>query len=409
MKLVYRAIDQSGGEVADSIEAVSIADANEKLRDRGLYMTSITEDSRASSSPARRPPAKSGRTRRVKNLTLFSRQLAMLVRTGTPLAEALGAIQRQLPPGTWREVLGDLHRQIEEGSTLSAAMEAHPAFFDAVCRSLVAAGEASGKLDAMLERLARLTRQQLRIQRSVTGALTYPCLLLVIGLVVVTVMIAFVMPRFEGLFASLDAPLPPTTMVLMAISDFVRSKWWLLTAVALVMVVGGTLGLSTQAGRRLTDRWVVGLPILGGVARSLMTARFARLLGVLLDSQVPMLEALTLVRNSSGNSLYATLIGEVHDAVVRGESLSSVLGRSPLISPYVSEAIRHGEQSGQVSPVLLDVADFMDEENDGLVRMAAKLLEPIMLIVLGVVVAIIALSIFIPLFDLTSLTHGGGV
>ncbi len=278
----------------------------------------------------------------------------------------------------------------------------------AMATSIGADGSYVDVNDAMLERLARLTRQQLRIQRSVTGALTYPCLLLVIGLVVVTVMIAFVMPRFEGLFASLDAPLPPTTMVLMAISDFVRSKWWLLTAVALVMVVGGTLGLSTQAGRRLTDRWVVGLPILGGVARSLMTARFARLLGVLLDSQVPMLEALTLVRNSSGNFLYATLIGEVHDTVVRGESLSSVLGRSPLISPYVSEAIRHGEQSGQVSPVLLDVADFMDEENDVLVRMAAKLLEPIMLIVLGVVVAIIALSIFIPLFDLTSLAHGGG-
>lgn len=409
MKLVYQAIDESGREVADSIEAVSIADANEKLRDRGLYMTSITEDSSESSSPARHPPAKVGRTRRLKSLALFSRQLAMLVRTGTPLAQALGAIQRQLPAGTWREVLVDLRRQIEEGSTLSTAMDAHPAFFDSVCRSLVAAGEASGKLDAMLQRLAQLTRQQLKIQRSVTEALIYPCMLLVIGTVVVTVMIVFVLPRFEGLFASLDAPLPPSTMVLMAISDFVRSKWWLLTAVALVIAVGATLGLSTKAGRRLTDRWVVGLPLLGGVARSLMTARFARLLGVLLDSQVPMLEALTLVRNSAGNFLYATLIGEAHDTVVRGESLSSVLGRSPLISPYVSEAIRHGEQSGQVSPVLLDIADFMDEENDVVVRTAAKLLEPIMLILLGLVVAVIALSIFIPLFDLTSLAHGGGV
>ena len=143
------------------------------------------------------------------------------------------------------------------------------------------------------------------------------------------------------------------------------------------------------------------------MVQSLATARLVRLLGVLLDSQVTLLDALGLTRQSAGNLLYAGLVGEAQDAVTRGESLSSVFSGSDLISPYVSEAVRHGEQSGQTSTVLLDMADFMDEENESVVRTLSKLVEPIMLIVLGIVVGIIALSIFLPLFDLTSLTHGG--
>ncbi len=345
-----------------------------------------------------------GGSKRLKSVALFSRQLSLLVRTGTPLADALGAMERQLPPGPWRTVVADLHRHIEEGSSLARAMEAHPAFFDSVCRSLVAAGESSGRLEGMLERLARLLHQQLKIRRSVTGALIYPCLLVFVGIAVVVLMLCFVLPRFEGLFQTLNAPLPPSTSALLALSDLLRSGWWAFAALIAAAGGGAWFAMTTDKGRRALDSTVVGLSGIGPIARSLLTARFARVLGVLLDSQVPLLEALQLTRGSTGNSLYADLMTASEDAVARGETVSGVLESSPLISPYVAEALRHGEQSGQMSAVLLDMADFMDEENEALVRTLSKLLEPIMLVVLGIVVAIIAISLFMPLFDLTSLT-----
>lgn len=407
MKLAYQGTDESGNEVADTLEALSLAEARETLRRRGVRVMNLSEVT-ASPAAASGAPRMRGRTRRLKDLALLARQLAVLVRTGTPLAEAIEAIVRQQPPGPWREVVADVHRQIEQGTSLSVAMARHPLWFDAVCISLISAGESSGQLDNLLERLARLTRQQLKVRRTVIGALIYPALLMVVGVVVVIVMIGFVLPRFSTLFANLDAPLPPSTQILMHLSDLLRGYWWILLGVAVAAAVTAKVLVSTPSGRRNWDAAMVSLPWTGAMVRSLVTARLTRLLGTLLQSQVPMLEALKLVRGSTGNSTYSELVVQAEDAVVRGESLSSALGSSPLISPYVAEAIRHGEQSGQVSPVLLDMASFMDEENEVIVRTMAKLLEPIVLIVLGIIVAIIAISVFMPLFDLTSLTQGGG-
>jgi type IV pilus assembly protein PilC len=304
-------------------------------------------------------------------------------------------------------VVSDVHAQVEGGSTLSDAMRRYPACFNDICTSLVAAGESSGQLDVLLDRLSLLTRQQLKVQRTLMSAMIYPLLLMVVGIAVVAVMIVFVLPRFSDLFATLDAPLPPSTELLMMAAEFLRGRWWMILIALVAMAVATKFALSRPAGRRGLDRALVRLPGCGHVVRSLLTARFARVLGVLLDSRVPLLEALELVRVSTGNVLYTDLLGQAHEAVVRGESLSAVLATSPLISPYVSEALRHGEQSGQMSPVLLEMAEFMDEENESLVSTMARLVEPIMLLVLGGVVAMIAISIFLPLFDLTSLAGGG--
>jgi type II secretory pathway component PulF len=405
MKLAYRAIDESGREVSDFLEATGVEEAGEELRHRGLHVTSVNEIS-SPSAASHRPRAAGTRGRRLKDLALFSRQLALLVRTGTPLADALGAMVRQLAAGPWRAVVADIQRRVEEGVTLSDAMETHPRYFDQVCRSLVAAGETSGQLDQMLERFAHLTRQQLKIWRTVTGAMIYPVLLAVVGIAVIVLMLGVVLPRFAGLFETLDAPLPPTTKGLMMLSDSLRSGWWAYVASMLVSVIGVAVLLSSQAGRRFRDRTLVQLPWLGGIVRDLLTARFARLLGVLLGSQIPMLDALSITRRSTGNSRYAELVEEAEESVVRGEALSGVLAQSPLINPYVAEAVRNGERSGQVSPVLLEMAEFMDEENEALVQTLTRLIEPVMLIALGIIVAIIAVSLFMPLFDLTSLTTG---
>ncbi|MHC4140353.1 MAG: type II secretion system F family protein [Planctomycetota bacterium] len=405
MRLAYQAIDQSGREISDHLEAAGVEEAGVELRQRGLYVTSVNE---VSSPPAtsRRRRAAGTRGRRLKDLALFSRQLALLVRTGTPLADALGAMVRQLAAGPWRAVVADLQHRVEEGVTLSDAMESHPGYFDQVCLSLVAAGESSGKLDQMLDRFAHLTRRQLKIWRTVMGAMIYPAVLAVVGVAVVVLMLGFVLPRFTGLFETLDAPLPPTTKWLITLSDSLRSTWWAYAAAMLGSVIGLAFLIASQAGRRFRDRTLLQIPGLGGIVRDLLTARFTRLLGVLLGSQIPMLEALSITRRSTGNSRYAELVEEAEESVIRGEALSGVLSQSSLISPYVAEAVRHGERSGHVSPVLMEMAEFLDEENEALVQTLTKLIEPFMLIALGLVVAVIAVSLFMPLFDLTSLTTG---
>lgn len=377
--------------------------ASEYANEHNLQDPLKSENEKPKPSTGRKP----GRGRRLKDLSMFARQLAVLVRTGTPLAQAMDAIQKAISPGAWFNVIEDLRRKVDEGSALSDAMLQHKDYFDPVCSSLIAAGEASGELDSMLSRLSDLTRQQLRIRRSVGGALVYPALLMTIGVIVVIVMIGFVLPQFAGLFETLDAPLPPSTQVLMAISGFIRDKWWMLLIIGGIACVSAKYAISTEKGSRALDKVLVKLPYVGTFLRNLITARIARLLGVLLGSQVRLLEALQLTKQATTNACYNDLLQEAEDAVSQGEPLSLTLARSFLINPSLSEAIKHGEQSGQLGVVLLDMSEFMDEENDIVVKTLASILEPVILIILGIVVGCIAISMFLPLFDLTSLAQGG--
>jgi type II secretory pathway component PulF len=364
----------------------------------------------------REPPAPaptSGRSRRpgtrgVKDLAMWSRQLLVLLRSGMPLADAAGAIERQTPEGPWKQVLADVNRRVEEGMPLSAAMSEHPERFDAVSRGLVAAGESSGALDAMLDRLAQLTRQQLRLRRSLSGALVYPSLLVFVAVAVVVVMLFFVLPRFEGLFESLDAPLPPSTSLLLAASGLLRGNWWILIVVPLVGAGAAWLVTGTAGGRRSLDASTLRVPYFGPLRRSLETAKIARLLGVLLESRVPVLEALQLTAQATVSILYGELLVETEEAVGRGESISQAFGRSELVAASIAEAVHHGEHGGQTGSVLTTLADFMDEDNEAAVKAVTSMLEPIIMIVLGVIVGFIAISLFLPLFDLTAATGTGG-
>jgi type II secretory pathway component PulF len=333
----------------------------------------------------------------LKPVAIWSRQLSVLLRSGTPLAQALQAIEKQTAEGAWRTVLSDVRERVEGGTPLSAALAAHPRHFDGVSENLIAAGESAGQLAAMLERLAAITRQQLKVRRALRGAMVYPALLLTVGVAVTAVMIVMVIPRFTQLFQTLDAPLPPTTQLLVGLSDILRSHWWAVLGGVAAIAVALRLAASSAGGRRLIDRGLVTVPLIGPLTRSLCTARVARLLGVLLESRVPLLQALRLTRRAAGNSLYAT----------GGEPVSTVFARSALMSPTVAEAIHHGEHNGQMGPILSDMADFLDEENEAVVKTVMSVLEPLILIVLGSVVGFIAFSLFMPLFDLTSMTGGG--
>lgn len=404
MKFHYNAFDRNGRAVDGVIDAASVAEASETLRRDGMFVSSLVEAEGAGAAAAK------GRRGRIKlrHVVVFMRQLSVLISTGTTVVEALAALERQAQEEAWRRVVADVRSRVEEGTPLSEALAAHPSCFDPVCRSLVAAGESGGKLDVMLDKLASLLRQQQHVRSTVIGALIYPALLIVVSVSVLGAMLGFVMPRFAGLFQTLDMPLPPTTKALMAISNGLVSYWWGVVPGLAAAVVGLALWLRTEGGRRVLHTFLARAPQIGRITRSFATARIVRLLGVLLQSRVPLLEALELTRQSCTNVLYAELLRRTEDAVTRGDSISTVMSGSDLVHPSVSEAVRNGERSGRVGEVMLNMADFLDEDNTVVIRSLTSILEPVILIVLGLVVGVVALSMFLPLFDLTAMTGGGG-
>jgi type II secretory pathway component PulF len=246
----------------------------------------------------------------------------------------------------------------------------------------------------------------------VAGAMVYPCLLTTVAFGVLCVLLFFVLPRFEGLFHTLGSGLPPTTQALISFSNFIRDWWWAVVPGIIGAIVAVRFYLKTASGSAALARFLVRAPHVGKVFRSFATARIARVLGVLVDGKVPLLEALSLARESAGNPLYEELLARAESRVTRGESVSSALENSPLIDPSIVEAIRSGERSGQIGPVLLSVAEFMDEDNEIILKALSSIIEPLILIVLGVLIGFVAVSMFLPLFDLASATgapgHGGG-
>jgi type II secretory pathway component PulF len=408
MKFAYKAVGRDGATLNETIDASDAAEAMDNLRRQGIFVSEIAPASDAAVKAS--DPTKhrvSGR-KRLTHLVNFTRQIAVLVSSGTPLVQALVSLERQATDKQWHAVLEKLRVLVEEGASLSAAMEQFPQYFDPICRSLISAGESSGKLEPMLDRLAKLVRKQLQIRNAITGAMVYPTLLIFIAIGVMVVMLTFVLPRFAGLFATLDTPLPPTTKLVMWMSDAVRGYWW---AILIGLGAAGAalkFWLASPAGKLAFDQFSVKAPIFGVIVRSFATARIARLIGVQIDSHVPLLEALALTKSATRNSLYAQLIASAEDAATRGQPISVAFTDSPLINPSVAEALRSGEQTGQVASLLLNIADFLDEENDTTVRSLPRIIEPIILIVLGVIVGFLAISMFLPLFDLTSAVQGGG-
>lgn len=412
MKLAYEAYDKAGKVVKSTIEAKDMTDATESLRRQGVYVTTIKPATtvKASGSDADRADDEAGgksrrvgQGRRLKHLSIFMRQMYVLVSTGTPLVDGLISIERQTKDKSWRHVIRSVRKRVEQGHTLADAMADFPEYFDIICRSLVSAGETAGKLPAMLDRLAMVTRKQQHLRSSVIGAMIYPALLMVVAVSVLVLMLMFVLPRFSGLFSTLGMPLPPTTKMLMAMSDFMINYWWSLPIIFGVMGAAIWYWLRTKQGIYAVHTLVVRVPIFGAITRSFATARIARLMGILLESFLPLLEVLALVREATRNTHYRNLLSKAEQAVTRGEPISTAFNDDRLITPTVYEAIRSGEQSGQVGPLLLNVATFMDEDNEVVVKSLTSIVEPMILIVLGALVGFIAVSMFLPLFDMTAM------
>lgn len=408
MKLAYTAYDGSGKAVTGVIDAADAGTGMDLLRRKGLYVADLAATAVAARKTATIRRRRHSRGRRLKDVAWFSRQLYVLISSGTQLADALRALERQTRPGPWWDVIAGLRARVEEGTSLSAAMEPHAEYFDPIYRSLIAAGESTGRLPEMLDRLAALKQKQLRVRNSVVGALIYPIMLTTVGTGIFTMLLVFVIPRFAGLFQTLDVPLPASTAVLVSVSTLFRRFWWLVLLLTAATIGSVVAYLRTPGGRSFRDTMVLKVPYIGRVIRSFSTARIVSLLGVLMQAHVPVLEALRLVRLSAGNIRYQQIVSKAEDQVSKGEPMSAAFADASLISPSVHEAIRSGEESGEIDRLLLNIAAFLDEENEVIVRSLTSIIEPVILILMGLLVGLISVSMFLPLFDLTAMTQTGG-
>lgn len=405
MQFAIEAMRPDGTTVAEHVEAGDRAAAVESLRQKGLIVLRV--DERAGTAPAAEPAAERWYGARVgpRDLILFTRQMTMLLESGTPVVPALEAVAQQTARPVMRQVLHRLRQRVEEGERLSEALQAERRHFDPVFRSMIAAGEATAALPQVFARLCALAQQQQQTRKMIVGALLYPTLLSLLLVGVVAVLLFFVVPRFTQLFAGLRSPLPATTALLFDASHWLMRAWpYLLGAVA-VAGVGLGVGLRLPAARARVDEVLLRLPVVGRLLTRLIFARVVRVWAAMLRCHVPLLETIRQSKESTTNRVILRLLDEVEEAVAGGGRVGQATAATGLADPVIVSALRTGEDNGRLAEAIDFVSEWLDEDNRQLVQQVTRLAEPLLLVVMGLVVGFIAMALFVPLFDLA--TAGG--
>ena len=402
MILAYEAIDADGKSTTDTVEAGDARQAGELLRARGLYVTHIAEKKHAGAQKATNVKAAETTRLPLNTLVLFTRQMAMLLRAGSGVVPAVMAIKRQMRKPQQAALLGQVVADLEEGTTLTGAFGRWRRTFDVVYCAIISAGEASGTLTEMFERLSVMVGKQRVTRNKVIGALTYPALLILMSFGILLVLLLFVLPRFSQMFVQLGVEAPASTQVLLATGAFVRGYWPVLAVVFLAAILGAVLLIRSDRGKRWLMDVQHGIPVIGRLRSRLTQAQIFRTMGTLLESRVGLLDTLELAREAAQSRRFRELFDRMEQTITSGGQPSSVFEESGIVEPYVSQALRTGEESGNLGGAMTYCADLLDETNAELINTVTRLIEPAILIVMGVLVGGVAISLFIPLFDLTS-------
>ena len=425
-KYNYVAMDQKGKETKGTLEVASQNEAITRVKEMGLFPTKIVEldKTKEKSEQKSKAPAKKGKKGggsinikipgfggkvKSKVLTAFTRQLATLVDAGLPLLRGLRVLEKQEKHPTLKRIIGEIALSIEGGSTFSEALAQHPKVFNRLYVNMVKAGELGGVLEVVLARLAEFQEKAQKIKGKVIAAMFYPIAVLVVATAIMFVLMALVIPKFKEVFQGLGngRPLPGFTLFVMGISDLIVNNIILVIVAAILVVVCFMLFIKTKFGRRLFDKVKLKMPVLGPVVSKVAISRFTRTLGTLVSSGVPILQALTIVKETSGNVIVANAVVAVHDSVKEGETITAPLEASGVFPPMVISMVDVGEQTGALPEMLLKIADNFDEEVDNAVSAMTSLLEPIMIVFLAVIVGSIVIAMFLPLIDLMNNMGGG--
>lgn len=407
----YKGLNQRGKVASGVLDADSPRALKERLFKDGIFLSEFIET--RGGAEVRRVGQQQTGSREVKLSFLQSvkvlevaevtRQLATLIRSGIQVTEAIGAIAEQLENPLFKKILSDVKRQVSEGSTLANALKKHPKVFSELYVNMVGSGETSGTLDVVFERLAEVTESQVRLRSKVTSALVYPVIMLILSAGIVLLMMVFVIPKMKELLEQMGKELPGVTKFLMGTSDLVRDYWYIL----FLLTVGGVFLFrrwkDSEKGKPKWHDFQLRMPLFGKLFREMGVARFARTLATLLAAGVPILNALTIVQNVIGNVVLGKVIEQARDAVKEGQPIAEALKRSKQFPPMVCHMIAVGEKSGQLEEMLGNVANSYELQVEQKVSRLTATLEPLMIIMMGLVVGFMVISIILPMMDMSQM------
>lgn len=404
----FKALDARGKAIDGIREAESPKTLRTTLRREGIFLTEVLGKQEQKAQAAREVNVRRWVLGRVSatDLAIATRQLAVLVGAGIPLVEALSALVDQVEHERLKRIVSDVRQKVNEGAALADALAAHPRVFTNLYVNMIRAGEHSGALEVVLVRLADFTESQARLRSKILGTMTYPIAMVGIGSVILGILFSVVIPKITKIFEDTKAVLPWNTRALIAGSTFVHDYWW-----ALLLLLAGGIYLflrwkASPAGRARWDQQVLRMPIFGSLVRHIAIGRFARTLSTLLKSGVPLLTAMEIVKNIVGNVRLAEVIDQARDAIREGESIAAPLKRSGEFPPLVYHMVAVGERSGALEEMLGNVAKAYEDQVETTVGALTSLLEPLMIVGMGVVVAFIVFSVLMPILQINNLAGG---
>jgi type IV pilus assembly protein PilC len=407
----YEAMDNTGTEVKDSIEAGSEAEAQQKIKEQGFFVTKISEKGRGGKKkeadkkkkPTAGPRKKKGFSFgkvKAKHLCSFTRQLSTLQDAGLPILRSLKILEGQAKPGPMKNSLIGVIEDIESGNTLSEAMSKQPKAFDGLYVNMVKAGEAGGALEVILQRLAEFKERSQSLKRKVQGAMIYPCAVIFVATAIVGFIMYYIIPKFKQIFLGFGTELPGITVLLISMSDIVVRYFYLFPAVPIGIWLILKIIRKNKTGVFVIDWLVLRIPLMGQILSKSIVARTMRTLGTLVASGVPILEGLTIARDTAGNEVFRKAFDNVYAAIREGESIATPLREARIVDDLVVNMIDVGEETGALDNMMYKIADVYDEEVSVLVDGLVSLLEPLMVVVLGFIVGFIVIALFMPLVKL---------
>jgi len=393
----YQARDITGRIVSGVQEALNEENAVTALMSRGLMVLSLQRKAAASRS------RKKNWTVKETDLVLCTRQLATMIDAGISLIQALTTLYEQSDPKrqrALRHVISDITTRVQGGESFNESIAKHPRVFNRLFVSMVKAGETGGLLAEILDRLAGFLEATARLRKKVKSAMTYPVIVIIIAFAITTFLIVRVVPVFGEIFADFGAKLPGPTQFLIDVSNFVRGEWYLLFGGIAGVIIGVRAFLRSKRGKQIWDKWKLKLPVFGPLIHKICMSRFARTFAQLIRSGVPILEVLDIVGGSSGNHVVETSIKGVAVDVERGDNLSASLSRKSIFPPMLVRMVAAGEATGKIDTMLVKMADFWDEEIEAMLDALTSLIEPMLIVFLGVIVGGIVIAMFLPIFKL---------
>ena len=399
----YQVKDGKGRLHSGELAAPSSASAAQALRDRGYTPLSVEAKKVSALQKELKIPG-FGRVKQ-KDLAIFSRQFATMINAGLSLLRSLDILAEQTPNATLAGVIREVKTSVEKGMSLSEAMQKHPKAFDRLYVAMVRAGEVGGVLDSTLVRLADTLERGVELRGKVKSAMTYPTAVLGLVLLILTAMLVFVVPMFEGMYADLGGTLPAPTRVLLGLSRFMVSYWYIILGIGAGGIFGFRRWVSTDHGRFAFDRIKLKVPVFGGLARKSAIARFSETLASLTRTAVPILQAMDIVSETAGNEVVARAIRDVQASVKEGDSIASPLAQHPIFPPMVVQMLAVGEETGALDTMLDKLAEFYNAEVNATVDSLTSLLEPLLMVVLGGTVGSMIVALYMPMFNLINLVQ----